>query len=318
MNVDEFSLIDLIIKESKDAISHSRISVGPGDDAGVISIPNGQELAVTTDVLLEGTHFPEGSRPELIGYRSMAASLSDLAAMGAEPFFHTVSLTMEHGDPDWLKRFAQGISFASQEFNSVLLGGNLSKGSLSIAITANGLIPNGMALRRSGAKNGDDVWVTGAIGVTHAFLEQKPDDSEESLVSLRPSRNQSTFVRYFMPSPRLEFGMALRSLATAAIDLSDGLIAEMRHILHNSLCGATIHIDLVPTWHGVKPENAIGPNDSYELLFTASEDVRTQVFELGQKLNVNVTRIGRIVEGSDLRCYSGAKELDLVSGYSHF
>lgn len=316
--MNEFDLIDLILEELRDCVSHPQVSVESGDDAGVVQVPDGFELAVTTDVLIEEVHFPKSSRSDLVGYRALAVNFSDLAAMGAKPFFHTIALTLNSDDIEWIRRFAHGVAIASAEYSSVVLGGNLSKGPLSIAVTAHGLLPRGKALRRDGAQLGDDVWLSGRVGATNAFLGKDDHTTNESLEALRDRRNKDAVARYFLPIARTELGSRLLDIANAAIDVSDGLLGDVGHIVSGSKCGAQLHLDNIPIWNGVRPIDAIGADDSYELVFTAAPERRESVKALERELNVSISRIGEIDNGSDVRLYAGQERLKTRPGYSHF
>lgn len=314
----EFELIDLIRDELRDCVSHSSVVVESGDDAGVVRVPDGYELAVTTDVLIEGVHFPHASRGDLVGYRALGVNFSDLAAMGATPFFHTVALTTESDNLEWIRGFASGIAFASNEYGSVVLGGNLTRGPLSIAITAHGLLPEGRALRRNGAKIGDDVWLSGDVGATSAFLASDSQMTDATLGDLRQRRAEDAIAKFYMPNARTELGSRLLDIANAAIDVSDGLLAEVGHITSASKCGAQLQLEEIPIWDGVRPIDAIGSDDSYELLFTAAREQKEIVYALSDELTIPLTLIGEIDDGSDVRLYAGRKRVKTVPGYSHF
>lgn len=316
--MNEFDLIDLILEELRDCVSHPQVVVESGDDAGVVQVPDGFELAVTTDVLTEGVHFPKSSRSDLVGYRALAVNFSDLAAMGAKPFFHTIALTLNSDDLEWIRGFAHGVAIASAEYNSVVLGGNLSKGPLSIAVTAHGLLPKGKALRRDGAQLGDDVWLSGRVGATNAFLGRDVLTTHDSLEELLAHRDKDVVARYFLPIARTELGTRLLDIASSAIDVSDGLLAEVGHIVSASTCGAQLHLDDIPIWNGVRPVDAIGADDSYELVFTAAPERRESVKALEQELNVSISRIGEIDSGSEVRLYAGQERVKTSPGYTHF
>ena len=316
--MDEFQLIELILTELGNSRNHPQVRIGPGDDAGVIAVPEGYDLVVTTDVLREGTHFPAAARSDLIAYRALAVNFSDLAAMGAKPYFHTVALSIETGEPDWIRGFAQGIAFASQKYGSVVLGGNLNRAPLSIAVTAHGLVPHGKVLRRIGSQTGDDIWLTGSIGATQVFLNQNDRLPNLSLADLVTQQCPSSSIRYFIPPDRSGIAARLHPYATAAIDVSDGLIADLSHILRQSQVGARLLLDRVPTWQGVAVEEAIGSDDSYELLFTSPSQHRDTLVELARETDTEVSRIGSIEEDRQLRVYQGTVEISPPQGYSHF
>ena len=316
--MNEFDLIDLIINEISDVSKNEAVVIGPGDDGAVAQIPPGQELVVTTDVLRSGTHFPVGSQGDLIGYRCIAVNISDLAAMGAVPKFATVALMIEEANVEWITAFAQGIATCARECDIAIIGGNLTRGPLSVAVTAHGFVPEGQALLRSGATPENHVWVTGTLGATAAFLEAFETSTGLVLGELHATREKSALARYFLPPLRFNFANRLIGLATSAIDISDGLFADLRHIAAASNCGACIDLEAVPAWSGVDKRQACGANDSYELLFTAAARDASKVLAIARETATPVTLIGTITRSKGI-VISGepAGELDIV-GYDHF
>jgi thiamine-monophosphate kinase len=294
--------------------------LGVGDDAALLCIPAGLELALTMDTLVAGRHFPEDTRPEDIGWKSLAVNLSDLAAMGAEPSGFTLALTLPEPDRDWLQRFAQGLFELAQQFNVDLIGGDTTRGSLSITIAAHGLVPAGQALRRNGAKPGDLVCVTGTLGDAALALE------------LGARAPESLSARLNRPIPRVEAGIALRKFASAVIDLSDGLAGDLRHILKASAVGASIELAKLPRSEDFQHlrlqvprlfpgdhtlQYQLSGGDDYELCFCLPPEHLEQA---RQDLPAGFTVIGTITPGPGLQWMdaAGAQAKLALGGYDHF
>jgi len=257
----------------------------------VLTLPAGHELVATTDTLVEGRHFPVDADPTGVGYRAMAVNLSDLAAMGAEAHHILVATTRPDADEDWMVGLATGLVECAIDYDVAIVGGNLSRGPCSITVTALGSVPAGTAILRSGAEVGDDVFVTGVLG---AALDR-------------------TARRYFRPEPRLACGAALRGIATAAADISDGFLADLGHICDASGVGAEIDLERIPVAPAGERAEAVNCGDDYELVFTAPAGAK---FEVG----VNVTRVGCITasDSADVVLHSDGRVIDSTPGYSHF
>ncbi len=276
------------------------VVLGVGDDAALLRVPAGQELAVTTDTLVAGRHFAEETPPEDIGWKSLAVNLSDLAAMGAQPRWFTLALTLRLADPVWLDGFARGLRALAQETGVALVGGDTTQGPLSITITAIGTLPTGSAIRRSGARAGDLVCVTGTLGDAALALRQRADaDLPESLKR-----------RLDRPMPRVSAGLALRGKARAVIDLSDGLAGDLQHILDASKVGAEIRADQLPSSPEFReraaPEHRLGlqvaGGDDYELCACLPA---ASVERVAARLDVPLTVIGKITRKRGLRFVDG-------------
>ena len=231
---DEFAIIDQYFTSI--GWQSDSVVVGPGDDCAVLAVPDGFELCVSTDTLVSGIHFPEGSDGDVVARRSFAAAVSDLAAMGATPYTFTGALTMPVVDHSWLSAFSRELSRLSVEFEIPLVGGNLARGPMSLTITVMGLIPVGQAIKRSGASVGDDVYITGYPGEAGAGLQLLD----------KAGKSNSLLDAYQSPQPRIEVGEGLRMLASAAIDVSDGLFADLAHLLDSSGVGAEINVEKIP------------------------------------------------------------------------
>ncbi|HET7675523.1 MAG TPA: thiamine-phosphate kinase, partial [Gammaproteobacteria bacterium] len=226
--MDEFALIRRFFRRD---VTRSDVVLGVGDDAALLQTPAGTELAISTDTMVEGVHFPAGAPAHAIGWRALATNLSDLAAMGATPAWATLALTLPQADEAWLQEFARGFFELADQFGVALVGGDVTQGALTVTVTIHGHVPAGAALRRSGAKPGDRVFVTGKLGGAAAGLAAYPNDGRG---------------RYLYPQPRVAEGVALRGFASAAIDISDGLVADLGHIAEASGVGAQMALEKVP------------------------------------------------------------------------
>lgn len=292
--MDEFALIRTYFAELTTV--HRGVVLGVGDDAALLRVPAGEELAVTTDTLVAGRHFSEDTPPEDIGWKSLAVNLSDLAAMGAKPRWFTLALTLRLADPSWLDGFARGLRALAEQSGIALVGGDTTQGPLSITITAMGTLPKGSALRRSGAKAGDLVCVTGTLGDAALALRMRDDEKLPASMKRRLDR----------PLPRNDAGLALRGVAHAVIDLSDGLAGDLAHILDASKVGAEIRADHLPMsdeFRALAPVEQrlalqVAGGDDYELcVCIAPSDLESIVGKIGVPLTV----IGKITKKKGLR-----------------
>ena len=296
--------------------------LGVGDDCALLQVTNGMDLAVSTDTMVSGTHFFPDVDPEHLGHKALAVNLSDMAAMGAMPYWATLALTLPSVDHAWLGAFAKGFFDLAEEFNVSLVGGDTTRGPLSLNVTIMGEVPAGAALRRSGAKAGNDVWVSGHIGdaalaVAHrkGMLQLDDADVEEALMHL------------YEPIPRVKLGQSLRGLATAAIDISDGLLADLGHICRLSGVGATVDMANVPLSDVAKKYATsdagrtaiVAGGDDYELCFTAPANARESIADLVDVLNIPLTRIGQIKRGKGVSLQAEGKPVKVDGlGYDHF
>ncbi len=294
--------------------------LGVGDDAALVRVSEGKELAISTDMLVSGTHFFADADPFKLGHKTLAVNLSDLAAMGALPRWATLSLSLPGIDEHWLQRFSEGF-FALADDNGVeLIGGDTTRGALNLCVTIMGEVPRGKALRRDGAQAGDDIWVSGKLGQAAlglAFLQGK-------LKFYGEVRDTCLQVLH-QPQPRVALGLALRGVAHSAIDISDGLLADLGHILERSRVGAEIEIELLPfVDDGVEKEMAqhcaLTGGDDYELCFTAPKSQRDVVMALAGQLKFALTRIGfiRAEAGCVVRDALGKQMKIEKAGYDHF
>jgi thiamine-monophosphate kinase len=312
----EFELIEHHFQGLSD---REGVLVGIGDDCAVVDWPG--PLAISTDTLIEGVHFPAGTDATSIGHRCLAVNLSDLAAMGASPLGFTLALTLPSVDEVWLSRFAAGLGGLARSFDTALLGGDITRGPLAMTIHIIGRVPEEGSLLRSGAGVGDDVYVSGSLGGALAGLEcmNQPDLSAEQLVWLK---------RFLTPDPRIELGQQLVGTASAAIDISDGLLADLGHLVNASGCGASLALEAIPVAAGLVEsygeaealQRAACSGDEYELCFACSPSRAEEVRRIAQSLGVTLTRIGELVPGDTIKCrFRGVDwRPNKVSGYEHF
>ncbi len=317
--LDEFGIIKKYFR--KDHHTRSDVILGSGDDCAVLSPPAGQSLVMTIDTLLEGVHFLKSMDPADIVYKAIAVSLSDIAAMGAEPAWILISLSMEKPEPIWLERFAQALFATLKIYNVALVGGDLTRGPLGLTTQLSGFVPKGEGLLRSGAKAGDKIFVTGTLG--DAGLALADQLGQQYLDSMTKAQVYPHLLR---PVPRLAEGLALRSLATAAIDLSDGLVADLGHITEQSGVGAQVFVHQLPLSAALKaldPDQALtlalSAGEDYELCFTLPPEYESTL-RAKMPPATQLTCIGRIVanSGVELLQEDGSHYPLESSGYLHF
>jgi thiamine-monophosphate kinase len=293
-------------------------AVGIGDDAAVLDIPPSMQLVVTTDTLVAGIHFANDTGPADLGYKALAVNLSDLAAMGAEPAWHFLCLSGPRPEGDWLERFAAGMGELAAAEGTQLAGGDMTGGPLSVTITALGLVPRGQALLRSTARPGDLVVVSGVPGLAaRALADPAPTGAGGDAARARLTR----------PQPRLALGQALRGRATACIDVSDGLAADLGHVLEASGLGGELWLERLPVTPAFDPleEHArwnlqLGGGDDYELCFTLPPQRASELDELAGRGGVELAVVGRVSDQEGLRCLrpDGAAFVPERSGWDHF
>lgn len=317
MSSGEFELIERIRAR---AAARDDVVLGIGDDAAVLQVPPGKQLVVATDTLNSGVHFPADTAPADIGWKALAVNLSDLAAMGAEPAWCTLSLSFPHGDAAWVDAFLDGFLALAAQHRVALVGGDTTRGPLSVCVTAHGLVDPGRALRRDAAQVGDDIWVSGTLGDAAAALAQWRSGA---------SVDASLRARLDRPTPRVAAGRALVGIAHACIDLSDGLLADLGHVCRASGCAAEIAIADLPASttlrsafddSGRRGTLQACEGDDYELCFTAPASARDAVERIAQATATPFTRIGRIVEGGGVRALdaAGREWRPERPGYEHF
>jgi thiamine-monophosphate kinase len=299
-----------------------RIALGVGDDCALLAPAPGQQLAVSTDMLLEGRHFLSTVPPERLGHKALAVNLSDLAACGAEPLAFTLALALPRADEAFLAPFARGLFELADAHGIELVGGDTTAGPLAICITVLGQVPAGQALLRSGARAGDQLWVSGTLGdarlALEAFRGRVALDGDGFEVARRAMER---------PEPRVALGLALRGLATSAIDLSDGLAGDLGHVLAASGTGARIDVDALPRSallarqpREVQLECLLAGGDDYELLFTAPAALHDAVRAAGARAGVALTRVGTIEAAPGLRLVDadGRALAARFAGFDHF
>jgi len=298
--VNEFELIDEIVRTLGSVTQGDAVLIGPGDDAAALKIPPDQLLVSSIDTLVEGVHFPTGAPGHLVGYRSLMVSLSDLAAMGAQPAFVLVALTLAKGDVEWVTALARGMREAAITAGVQVIGGNLSKGATAISVSVHGFGPENGLLRRSGAQAGDIVYVTGELGAAAAALARA--DLIHIGAELEP-----LVARYYLPQARLEAGMQLRDYASSAIDVSDGLLQDLGHLSGKSGVAIEIESAALPIAPGARLEEALRGGDDYELCFTSATGI--------PELPIPITRIGVVVAGEGV-WLDGSRVTP--AGFEHF
>lgn len=310
---------DLIARHFSRRPSRDDVCLGVGDDAALLRPPAGQVLAATVDTLIAGVHFPEQTAPADIGHKSLAVNLSDLAAMGAEPAWVTLAISLPKVDDRWLHAFAEGFYALAARHRVALVGGDTTRGPLCITVQALGWVPEGEALRRAGARPGDDLYVTGTLGDAGLGLAVV-----QSRMQVDPAHREALLVRLNRPEPRIETGLALRGLATAAIDISDGLAADLGHLLKASGVGARVELDRLPRSDAVRLADphgrlALTAGDDYELAFTLPPGCEADLARYAERLPP-YTRIGRIDAAPGLRLIDAQGNPFAFShrGYDHF
>jgi thiamine-monophosphate kinase len=300
-----------------------RAKLGVGDDSALIAVAEGAELAVSTDMLVSGVHFFADARADWLGHKALAVNLSDLAAMGATPRWVTLALALPSADENWLAEFSKGFFALADLYGVELVGGDTTRGQLNICPTVGGEVPAGKALRRDGARWDDDIWVSGSLGdAALAFAGMKGE------IALDKADAARLEARLHLPQPRVEAGIALRGVAHAAIDVSDGLAQDLGHILERSQCGASIEVNRLPqspefarySGHAIATRCLLAGGDDYELCFTAARAASTAINALAVALGIALTRIGRIESAPGLRVLDAdGRAIVLTStGHDHF
>ena len=300
-----------------------RTVLGVGDDAALLRVAPEYELAVSTDMLLAERHFFASDDPESLGHKALAVNLSDLAAMGATPRWALLSLALPDANEQWLTRFASGW-FALAEAQGVsLIGGDTTRGSLAISVTIMGEVARGQALRRSGAKVGDEIWVSGTLGdaaLALAYLQRR--------IVITPHAAAAVLPRLHRPTPRVKLGQKLLGLAHSAIDISDGLLADLGHVLQASNVGAELRLDALPLsetlrtyWQeDVARQAVLAGGDDYELCFTAKAAQHAVIAQLGKRMKLPLTCIGHITRNPGLVVRDADNQILNIegTGFDHF
>lgn len=317
---------DLIRRYFTHPVRHTLLGVG--DDAALFRVSRGHVLAVSADMLVEGRHFFKGADPQALGHKTLAVNLSDLAAMGAIPRWATLALALPRADETWIAAFARGFMRLARKHDVDLIGGDTTRGPLTMCVQIMGEVPVGKALRRDAARVGDDVWVSGTLGDAALAVDMrygKKVYKNQSLTNISQRLDQ--------PTPRVELGLALRGVARAAIDISDGLLGDLAHVCERSGVAATLNADCLPVSRTMRLlcDTPVGMRfvltggDDYELCFTAPPSRRADVMRAGELARVPVTPVGKIVtinkNKSRVRVFQGeGEELDIrgLRGFDHF
>jgi thiamine-monophosphate kinase len=297
--------------------------LGVGDDCALLAPTPGMQLAVSSDMLLEGRHFSPQDSPAGIGHKSLAVNLSDLAAMGATPRWATLAIALPEENDAWLTAFARGFFRMADLHGIELVGGDTTRGALTLSITVMGEVPPGQALRRDGAQAGDDIWVSGVLGSAALALAYR-----QGRLFMEQVDAARVLPALYLPTPRVALGIALRGLAHSAIDISDGLLADLGHILERSGVGAQLEFSALPTLpvvqsylhEAVARDCVLAGGDDYELCFTAPAGRRDAIHAAAVNANVTVTRIGQITAEPSLSVIAadGQPLAYDKTGYDHF
>ena len=313
MPISEFDIIARYFTPA--SVGRDDVLVGVGDDGAVLQVPAGSVLVVSTDTLVRDVHFSEDDPPEDIGYKALAVNLSDLAAMAAQPSWASLALTLPSADEGWIADFARGFFDLAEAHGVALVGGDLTRGPLTITVGVYGFAPTGLSLRRSGARPGDEIFVTGTLGDAALCLAGLPSPHRAYLEK-----------RLRRPTPRVAEGLTVRGLASGGIDISDGLAADLGHLLTQSGCGATVYLERLPLSPALRavddPDRrralAVAGGDDYELCFTVPPPQRPMLESRWR--GAPMTCIGRIEAGPGLRwiCADGSTYHPPREGYRHF
>ena len=297
--------------------------LGVGDDAALLQVSAGNVLAVSTDMLVSGTHFLHDADPYMLGCKTLAVNLSDMAAMGATPRWATLAIALPDADEAWLDRFSEGLFSLADQYGVELVGGDTTRGPLNLCVTIFGEVPAQQALRRSGAKIGDEIWVSGILGdaaLALAHLKNHVVLTADEFAACAPALHQ--------PQPRVALGVALRGIANSAIDISDGLLGDLGHILDASQVAAEIDFALLPVSAAMRVyvnqslgrQCVLSGGDDYELCFTAPVMRHAEILNISTRLALPLTCIGKIVAGRGCVVHDASgNPFDVeAGGYDHF
>ena len=310
----EFEIIERYFKKKM-----RQTALGIGDDAAMINVQKNYQLAISSDMLVENTHFLKNTNPSHLGWKSLAVNLSDIAAMGATPKWATLSISLPKINHAWLKKFSEGFFKCADKFGIDLIGGDTTKGSLSISITIMGEIKKNTSLLRSGAKINDDIWVTGQLGLAAMGLANL-----QGKLKLPPRIKIKCIRALETPSPKTSLSAYLPRYANSCIDISDGLMQDLRHILKASKVGATLLLNHIPCEKFIQASKqyqfVLNGGDDYELLFTAAKKNRSHIKKIAKRTNTPVSVIGSITENQVLQILNeqGKSIKFNPKGFDHF
>ena len=310
--LDEHTLIQTYFSDVGSAyLAEQDVRISVGDDSSIISLPSGKESVVSVDTSIENVHFLDSMSPDDIAYRAVVVALSDLAACGASPAWYSVALTFPEFDEGWLQEFSDGLRRASDDYRIPLIGGDTTKGKLSITVQVNGYCDKGKSILRSKAKPNETIYISGFVG-----------DASKGLKSLK---GQSTATdkqigSFLKPKARIDLGIKLKGIASSAIDISDGLLQDLKHICEASGVGAQIVLHKVPTsFDAITSIAEINSGDDYEICFTSSPKNEAIIKEISEELEIKITAIGKTNDSKTMRVLDGeGNDIPVESGYSHF
>jgi thiamine-monophosphate kinase len=315
---------ELIARYFSDALAgRTDVVLGVGDDAALLRVPEGRDVVVAADTIVSGTHFPADTPPDAIGYRALAVNLSDLAAMGATPAWCTLALTLPRAEEPWLQAFASGLIDLARQFDVALIGGDTTRGPLTVTVQVLGHVARGREIRRSGARLGDAIYVSGTVGDAAAGLALLQSGSRPA-ASAVPAQ---LVERFLHPSARVALGLALVGVASAAIDVSDGLLADLEKLVAASGVGAHVDLESLPLSPALRQSSspaealrcATTGGDDYELCFTVPATHLDALRALEPLARVPLTRIGTIESTPGIRCSKGRAPVQLTTGgFDHF
>jgi thiamine-monophosphate kinase len=321
-DLGEFELIRRFFVRAGSGPRDPSVLLGIGDDAALLEVPKGADLVAAVDTIVAGRHFPESSDARAIGHRALAVNLSDMAAMGAKPAWATLALTMPSADPAWLEKFAAGFLNLADAHSVALVGGDTTRGPLTVSVQILGHLPHGSALRRGGGGVGDILAVSGTLGDAAAglaFLQRPPASlSAEAAMLIQ---------RFDYPTPRVRLGLAARGIASAAMDLSDGLVGDLPKLADASGLAAHVCIEALPLSAALRQSVSLGQardwalagGDDYELLFAVPADRFTELQGAANQLNLTLTPIGELHAGAGVTWSLNGEDFSPgVSGYEHF
>ncbi len=296
--------------------------LGVGDDAALLRVSAGHQLAISADMLVAGTHFFHDAAPYDVGWKSLAVNISDMAAMAANPKWATLAIALPEINEPWLAEFSRGLFACADRFKVDLIGGDTTRGPLNISVQIMGEVPTGKALRRDGAKLDDDIWVSGNLGSAALGLAHL-----QNKITLDSAVTEHCLQALHKPMPRTDLGSTLRNIANSCIDVSDGLLADLGHILEASNLGATVALDSISCHdylrshldEAIIQQCVLAGGDDYELVFTAPETQRDAIKQLAQQLNLPLSLIGKTTEISGIKVTYKQQPLDISKkGFDHF
>lgn len=322
MAMTEFDLIRRFFQREKILDPEDGVLLGIGDDCALLQLAADEQLAVSVDTLVAGVHFPADAEAEVIAERALRVNLSDLAAMGAEPRWFTLALTLPSADEDWVRRFSRGLFHTADTFRCQLVGGDTTRGPLSLTLQVMGAVKAAQAMRRDGANPGDYVLVTHCLGDGAAALA-----AIQGRLILPEEHREYLWQRFYRPQPRLEEAKLIRPFASAALDISDGLVADLGHLCRASDVAAVIHVEALPLSPAVLSLNdvdqarrwALSGGDDYELCFTVAPEHLADIARLIAEGKLHATVIGEVMPGAGVTCELEGEPFNVSkTGYQHF